>query len=161
MIKIEEFEFPDDLFYDPKEHMWLRPQGDVVTSAAQSKIQNPKSKIFLVTVGIDDGGQDALGDVVYVQLTEPGRAVSRGEAIGSVEAAKMVRPLLAPVSGKLVEVNRAVMTRPGLLNDDPYGGAWLFRIEATDWNLERGRFLQGSEAVTAWVSSELAAHGRT
>jgi len=142
MVRIEELEFPDDLVYDPREHMWLRPQRS------------------LITVGIDDGGQDALGDVVYVQLTEAGRGVSRGEAIGSVEAAKMVRPLLSPISGKLVEVNRAVMTTPSLLNDDPYGEAWLFRIEATDWSSERDHFLQGSEAVTAWVNSELAAHGR-
>ena len=159
MVKIEEFEFPDELFYEPKEHMWLRPQADDVAGVggAQSKIQNPKSKI---EIGIDDGGQDALGDVVYVQLTDAGGRVSRGEAIGSVEAAKMVRPLLAPVSGTLSEVNRAVMAKPRLLNDDPYGEGWLFRIEADDWESERSHFVQGSEEVTAWVSSELAAHGR-
>ncbi len=159
MVKIEEFEFPDELFYEPKEHMWLRPQADDVAGVggAQSKIQNPKSKI---EIGIDDGGQDALGDVVYVQLTDAGGRVSRGEAIGSVEAAKMVRPLLAPVSGTLSEVNRAVMAKPRLLNDDPYGEGWLFRIEADDWESERRHFVQGSEEVTAWVSSELAAHGR-
>jgi glycine cleavage system H protein len=142
MARIEEFEFPDDLFYDTKEHLWLRPQG------------------ALITIGVDDGGQDALGDVVYVQLTEAGRQVSRGEAIGSVEAAKMVRPLLAPLSGRLTEVNSAVMAKPRLLNEDPYGQGWLFRIEADHWDSERLHFIQGSEAVTAWVRSELAAHGR-
>ncbi len=143
MVRIEEFEFPDDLLYDSKEHMWLRPQRS------------------LITIGIDDGGQDALGDVVYVQLTAAGRKVARGEAIGSVEAAKMVRPLLAPVSGTLSEVNQVVMAKPRLLNDDPYGEAWLFRIEADDWKAERGHFVHGREAVSAWVRSELVAHGRT
>ena len=143
MVRIEEFDFPDELLYDTKEHMWLRPQRS------------------LITIGIDDGGQDALGDVVYVQLTAAGRRVSRGEAIGSVEAEKMVRPLLAPVSGTLSEVNQALMTKPRLLNNDPYGEAWLFRIDADDWDRERHHFVQGSEAVTAWVRSELAAHGRT
>lgn len=141
MVMIDEFEFPDDLFYDTKEHMWLRPDRTRVTA------------------GIDDGGQDALGDVVYVQLTGTGKTVTRGEAIGSIEAEKMVRPLLAPVSGKLVEVNQDVVTRPRLVNDDPYG-AWLFRIEASDWNGERTHFAWGREAVTEWVNSELAAHGR-
>jgi glycine cleavage system H protein len=143
MARIEEFEFPDDLFYDTKEHLWLRPQR------------------ALITIGIDDGGQDALGDVVYVQLTEAGRRVSRGEAIGSVEAAKMVRPLLAPVPGKLSEVNQAVVARPRIVNDDPYGEGWLFRIEVDDWGSERSHFVQGSDAVTAWIKEELASHGRT
>lgn len=157
MVKIEEFEFPDDLYYDPKEHMWLRADIVTVPGGVESKIQNPKSKI---EIGIDDGGQDALGDVVYVQLIEAGRRVSRGEAIGSVEAAKMVRPLLAPVSGKLTEVNRAVIAKPRLLNDDPYGEGWLLRIEASHWDSDRTQLLHGSKAVTDWVNSELAAHER-
>ncbi len=144
MARIENFEFPDDLFYDAKEHLWLRP----VTEG-------------LVTVGIDAGGQNALGDVVYVQLTPAGRRVAHGEAIGSVEAEKMVRPLLAPVAGMLREVNPAVLAAPRLVNSDPYGAAWLFRIEADDWDFQRGRFLHGHEAVAAWVRAELAAHGRT
>jgi len=143
MVRIEEFEFPDDLLYDTREHLWLRPQGS------------------LITIGIDDGGQDALGDVVYVQLTAAGREVRTGETIGSVEAAKMVRPLLAPLSGTLSEVNQAVVANPRLLNTDPYGQAWLFRIAAKDWESERHRFVQGSDAVSAWVRSELATHGRT
>src|SRR5581483_7039008 len=123
MITIEEFEFPEELFYDTKEHMWLRVENP------QSKIQNPKS---MIEIGIDDGGQDALGDVVYVQLSGAGKEVSRGEAIGSIEAEKMVRPLLAPVSGKLVEINQRVVAKPRLVNEDPYR-SWLFRIEARDW----------------------------
>ena len=143
MAKIEEFEFPDDLFYDAKEHLWLRPAAG-----------------GLVTVGIDAGGQDALGDVVYVQLTQAGRRIAGGEAIGSVEAEKMVRPLLSPLAGTLREVNSAVVAAPRLVNSDPYGAAWLFRIEADAWELERGRFLHDPGAVATWVRVELAAHGR-
>ena len=142
MARIDAFEFPDDLFYDAREHLWLRRHG------------------ALTTIGIDDGGQDALGDVVYVQLAEPGRRVSRGEAVGSVEAAKMVRPLFAPVSGRLAEVNGAAMAKPRLVNDDPYGEGWLFRIETDEWESERTSLIQGSAPVTAWITSELAAHGR-
>lgn len=146
MPRIEEFEFPEDLFYDAREHLWLRPARE--------------GERVLVTVGIDAGGQDALGEAVYVQLTPAGRSVARGEAVGSVEAEKMVRPLLAPVTGTLVEVNGAVVAAPRVLNTDPYGGGWLFRIEAADWEAERRGLLHGSEAVTAWVRAELATHGR-
>jgi glycine cleavage system H protein len=142
MATIEQFEFPDDLFYDAKEHLWLRPEGS------------------RITIGVDDGGQDALGDVVYVQLNAPSQRVSRGDAIGSIEAAKMVRPLLAPIAGTVIEVNAAAMARPRLLNDDPYGEGWLFKIDADDWASELGLFLRGTDAVAAWVHGELAAHGR-
>lgn len=140
MASIEGFDFPDELFYDAKEHLWVR-------LAAEGPL----------SVGIDAGGQDALGDVVYLQLSEPGRKVGRGEAIGSVEAEKMVRPLLAPVSGTLREVNAALVAAPRPINTDPYG-AWLVRIEASDWEAERALLLHGPQAVSAWVSAELRAH---
>ena len=140
MARIERFDFPDELFYDAQEHLWVRPAVD-----------------GLLSVGIDAGGQDALGDVVYLQLSDPGRKVARGDAIGSVEAEKMVRPLLAPVSGTLVEVNSALVAAPRPINTDPYG-AWLVRIEASDWEIEKVLLLHGAEAVSAWVSAELRAH---
>ncbi len=143
MAKIADFSFPDELYYDAKEHLWVRPETG-----------------GLVAAGIDDGGRDALGDVVYVQLAEPGRSVARGEPIGSLEAEKMVRPLLCPVSGMLRETNAGVVAEPRLVNRDPYG-AWLVRIEASDWERERGLLLHGAKAVAAWVEAELAAHGRT
>ena len=142
MARIEGFDFPDELFYDAKEHLWVRPAAD-----------------GLVSVGIDAGGQDALGDVVYLQLSPAGGRVARGEAIGSVEAEKMVRPLLAPVSGTFLEVNKALVAAPRSINTDPYG-AWLFRIEASDWEAEKVQLLHGSEAVSAWVSAALRAHAK-
>lgn len=146
MPRVDDLDFPDELFYDAGEHLWLRP------AAVDGRA--------LLTIGIDQGGQDALGDVVYVQLSQAGRGVVRGEPVGSVEAEKMVRPLLAPVTGTLREVNPAVVGTPRLVNSDPYGAGWLFRIEADDWASERARLLHGGDAVTAWIRAELAAHGR-
>ena len=145
MARIEGYDFPDGLWYDPREHLWLRParQGDA----------------WLVTVGVDAVGQDALGEVVYIQLMEAGQAVARGKAMGSLEAEKMVRPVQAPVSGTIRDVNGALLAAPRLLNRDPYGQGWLFRIQAEDWEGEMGALLHGSEAVTAWVRAELEAHG--
>lgn len=144
MARIEGYEFPDDLWYDPREHLWLRPlrEGDR----------------WLVTVGVDTVGQDALGGVVYIQLMEAGRTIARGEAAGSLEAEKMVRPVLAPVSGLLAEINNAVLTSPRLLNHDPYGEGWLFRIRGEDWEAERGDLLHGEERVAAWIRAELEAY---
>lgn len=143
MARIDGYDFPDDLWYHPREHLWLRPER-----AADG---------WLVTVGVDAVGQDALGEVVYVQLTEAGRAVAHGEAVGSLEAEKMVRPVLAPLSGTLAEVNGALMAAPRLLNQHPYDQGWLFRIRARDWEGEREELLHGEARVTAWISAELQA----
>lgn len=145
MARIDGYDFPDDLWYDPREHLWLRPSGERVE--------------WLVTVGVDAVGQDALGGVVHVQLAGAGRRVVRGEAIGSLEAEKMVRPVVAPISGILAEVNGALLAAPRLLNRDPYGDGWLFRVRAVEWERERGDLLHGEPAVRAWVRAELEAHG--
>lgn len=131
--------FPADRWYDPREHVWARPDGD-----------------GLVTVGVDALGQEALGDVVYVQLVDAGVAVARGDAVGSLEAEKMVRPLLAPVSGTVAEVNAALVADPRLLNRDPYGAGWLLRLRATRWETEAGELLHGDETVGPWASAEIA-----
>jgi glycine cleavage system H protein len=102
---------PDDLAYS-SDHEWVRTDG------ARAR------------VGITDYAQDALGDVVYVQLPEVGTTVSAGEAVGEVESTKSVSDIYAPVSGTVVEVNADLADTPERLNDDPYGEGWMFVIEA-------------------------------
>ncbi|MBI4635584.1 MAG: glycine cleavage system protein H [Candidatus Rokubacteria bacterium] len=143
LATIDKYEFPPDRWYDPREHLWLWPEA------------GPGEPVL--RVGVDALGQEALGEVVYVELVEPGRDVRRGDGVGSIEAEKMVRPLLAPVSGALLEVNRDVLTNPRLLNRDPYGRGWLFRLQARAWRLERAALLHGDEAVAAWARAELRA----
>ena len=111
-----------------------------------------------VTVGLDALGVDALGDVVYIQLADPGTTLLRGEAMGSLEAEKMIRPVLAPVSGLVTEVNLALRETPGLLNTDPYGRGWLVRLDAAAWEEERASLVTGPD-IEAWVRAELAALG--
>jgi glycine cleavage system H protein len=142
MARIEAYQFPAELWYDPREHLWVRVEADGTT----------------LTVGIDAMGQEALGGVVYVELAGAGREVRRGEALGSLEAEKMVRPVLAPVSGTLVAANDAVVATPRLLNGDPYGGGWLVRIRPTRWAAECQELLHGDDAVTAWARAELERH---
>ena len=106
-------EFPDDLHYSA-EHEWVRVDG---TRAE---------------VGITDFAQDNLGDIVYVQLPELGQALARNATCAEVESTKSVSDIYAPMSGSVVEVNDALTTTPEIVNSDPYGAGWMFRIELSD-----------------------------
>lgn len=85
-----------------------------------------------VRVGITDYAQDALGDVVYVQVPEVGAVVAAGDSFGEVESTKSVSDVYAPVSGTVVAVNEALAGAPETLNSDPYGAGWLCEIEVSD-----------------------------
>ena len=83
-------------------------------------------------VGITDYAQDALGDVVYVQVPTVGASVAAGDSFGEVESTKSVSDVYAPVSGTVVAVNEALSDSPETINQDPYGAGWLCEIELTD-----------------------------
>lgn len=83
-------------------------------------------------IGITDYAQDALGDVVYVQVPTVGAAVAAGDSFGEVESTKSVSDIYAPVSGTVVAVNEALGSTPEALNQDPYGAGWLCEIEMSD-----------------------------
>jgi glycine cleavage system H protein len=104
---------PEDLRYTP-EHEWVAPGGPAVK------------------VGITHFAQDALGDIVYVQLPEPGTAVQAGEAFGEVESTKSVSEIYAPLSGTVVARNDRLADEPELINTDPYGSGWLVEIEPSE-----------------------------
>ena len=85
-----------------------------------------------VRMGITDFAQDALGDVVYVELSAAGKTVSQGDPIAEVESTKSVADVYAPVAGTVVAANEALSTEPELVNSDPYGGGWFVDIEVSD-----------------------------
>lgn len=105
---------PDNLRYTDS-HEWVSPAQDGI-----------------VTVGISDHAQDQLGDVVFVELPEVGRAVTQGDNVAVVESVKTASDIYAPLSGTIVEVNEALDTAPETLNDSPYGDGWLFRMRLDD-----------------------------
>jgi glycine cleavage system H protein len=86
----------------------------------------------IVTVGISDHAQIALGDVVFVELPELGAHIDAGDEAGVVESVKAASDIYAPVSGEVVEVNEALESSPELANSDPYGEGWFFRMRADD-----------------------------
>lgn len=85
-----------------------------------------------VLVGISDHAQDALGDLVYVELPEVGQSLEKGGEAGVVESVKAASDVYAPVSGEVVEVNEALADEPELVNKSPYGDGWLYRIQPSD-----------------------------
>jgi glycine cleavage system H protein len=103
---------PAELRYT-KDHEWIRVEGD------------------RGTVGITDFAQDALGDVVFVELPAVGTRLESGQTFGVVESNKTVSDLFAPVAGEVTEVNEELRTRPELVNQEPYGAGWMIRIATT------------------------------
>ena len=85
-----------------------------------------------VRVGITDYAQDALGDIVYVQLPEPGTTVQAGQSLGEVESTKSVSEIYAPLGGTVTARNEKLGDEPELINSDPYGDGWLVEIEPAD-----------------------------
>jgi glycine cleavage system H protein len=83
-----------------------------------------------VGIGISAVATDALGDIVYVDLPEVGSSVTAGETCGEVESTKSVSDLYSPVTGEVTEINNAVVSDPALINNDPYGAGWLFKVAA-------------------------------
>ena len=103
---------PETLQYT-KEHEWLSQSGEVIT------------------MGITDFAQSALGDIVYVQLPKVGDTVQAGAICGEVESTKSVSEIYSPVTGSVTEVNSALVSNPELLNSDPYGAGWIAKITLT------------------------------
>lgn len=106
-------QIPADLRYS-EEHEWVRVDGD------------------RVTVGITDYAQDALGDVVFVDLPEPGTQLEVGQAFGEVESTKSVSDLYAPVAGTVAQRNEALEANPELVNSSPYDQGWMVVLEVSD-----------------------------
>ena len=108
--------YPDDLLYT-SEHEWLRRPGEAEGS---------------VRVGITHYAQDALGDIVYVSLPDVGASIDSGSTCGELESTKSVSDIYAPVSGEVVARNDSLDATPELVNNDPYGGGWLFEVVPSD-----------------------------
>lgn len=107
--KVKDMDYPEDLLYT-KEHTWVRQASDIAT------------------VGISDYAQEALGDVVYVQIPRVGEVAAASATIAVVESLKAVSDICAPVSGLVEEANQNLVENPEKINSDPYGEGWLLKI---------------------------------
>ena len=126
-------QIPDDLSYT-KDHEWIRVEGATGI------------------VGITDFAQDALGDVVFVELPTVGATLASGQTFGFVESNKTVSDLFAPVAGRVTAVNEALRDQPELVNRDPYGEGWMIRLAVADGAATTG--LLDAAAYRAHVAQE-------
>ncbi len=108
---------PTDLKYT-REHEWVRQEGDTAT------------------LGISDHAQEALGDIVFVELPEIGRVVAPGDAFAVVESVKAVSDIYAPVGGEIIEVNAELESTPEKVNTDPYGAGWIAKVKTSGGSVE-------------------------
>jgi glycine cleavage system H protein len=112
MKELHELHLPDDVRY-AEDHEWAAMAGDTVK------------------IGVSDYAQDQLGDIVYVEMPQPGETFARGEAFGTLESVKAVSELFMPMGGEVVAVNEALADEPELINRDPYVG-WIIEIKPSD-----------------------------
>ena len=121
---------PAELKYST-DHEWVRMDGDVAV------------------IGVSDFAQDALGDLVFINLPEVGDAVTAGDAFGDVESVKAVSGLLSPVTGTVCEINEELLDAPEKINEDPYG-AWMIKVE----NIEATEDLMDAAAYEEHCANE-------
>ncbi len=119
--------------YYTKEHEWIRVDGDVAT------------------VGISDHAQEALGDIVFAAVPEAGKSLAKGDDAAVVESVKAASDVYAPVGGEVVEGNSAIADDPALINRDPEGEGWFFKLKLADTSELDG--LMDESAYREWVKS--------
>jgi len=123
---------PKTLKYS-KTHEWIRKDDD------------------LYTIGITDHAQTMLGDLVYVELPEPESHLESGQECAVVESVKAAADIYSPISGEVIEINEALLEHPQLVNEDPYGKGWLFRVRPFENEVSH---LLNAEQYTKQVASE-------
>jgi len=124
---------PEELKYT-KDHLWIYVEGDKATS------------------GLTDYAQQELGDIVFVEMPEVGREVKKDETIGTVESVKSVSDILAPLSGKIIEINKVLEDTPETINKDPYGEGWVIKMSVS--NPEELKDLMDLEAYNKFTETE-------
>ena len=131
---------PDELYYWPEKHVWVRPEPDGT-----------------VTLGITDVAQHLAGNIVSATPKEAGKALKKGKSAGTVESGKWVGPVTVPVSGAIVAMNITLKAKPSLLNSDPYGEGWFVKIKPENWAADSADLVTGAtglEKYQAFLSAQ-------
>ncbi|MBW1668462.1 MAG: glycine cleavage system protein GcvH [Deltaproteobacteria bacterium] len=139
-MKVEQYEMPDDLYYE-ENHFWVKEEGDVFV------------------MGMDDFAQVMAGEIVYIQLPEPGKKLKAGKKFAKIESGKWLGKVYAPVDGELVAVNEELESNPSLINDDCYGKGWMFKIKP-DNKADIENLIHGPEAVKKWLLADIEKYAK-
>ena len=135
MVKVDDYEIVEGLYYS-KDYFWVR-------------MENGKARM-----GITDYAQKQLREIVYVELPSAGETLTQNEPFGSVESVKAVSDLIAPLSGTIEQVNEEVVSKPEILNEDPYGKGWLLIVKPSNLDAEL-KTLMDFNASVEWHKSLL------
>lgn len=136
MVKVREFEMPDDLFYH-KQFCWVKQESD-----------------DLARVGLIDFAQSEAGDITYIDLPFEGDDVEQGEPCGKIQSAKWIGKLVAPISGEVAEVNYDLESDATLINQDCYGSGWIMTVRPSDLDGDMAKLMQGQPAHE-WLEKEI------
>ena len=135
-MKIDEYEFPDGLYYH-KEHCWARVEND------------------LVVVGISDFTQKMAGTIKRIATLEEEDEVSQDKPFGTLSSGKWTGKLYAPISGEITEVNEDVEDNPKLCNDDPYNKGWIIKISPSNLDAELSKLMKIGAEFEIWIKKEI------
>jgi glycine cleavage system H protein len=131
----QQYHLPSELYYESQTRLWVRVEGEIAT------------------IGLSALALETFGDIAYISTIKAGQPVERGQVIGSIEAAKMVDDLVAPISGEIIAFNEEVQRNPGFINDDPYVG-WLVRVRPSAWDRESTALIYGP-TLEPWIKEQL------
>lgn len=134
-MKIEGYDYPDDLFYD-KEHNWARIEGNTAI------------------IGVTDFGQELAGEIVYAEVPRVGREITQGQPFMSIESGKWVGRVKAILSGKIVKVNEELEWESTLVNESPYDEGWFVQIELADPAQMEALMRAGDPAFAEFIAAE-------
>ncbi len=139
MVKVDEFDLPDELYYLEEGRSWAKvePDGNV-------------------RVGLSDIAIKMAADIIYIRLKPKGAVVERGKGFGTMESSKWVGPLKSPVSGTIISVNEVLTKNPSVMVKDSYGGGWTVIIQPTNLENDIKGLLHTPEQLTAWATKEKA-----
>lgn len=132
----QQYHLPSELYYESQTRLWVRVEGEIAT------------------IGLSALALETFGDIAYISTIKAGQPVERGQVIGSIEAAKMVDDLVAPISGEIIAFNEEVQRNPGFINDDPYGVGWLVRVRPSAWDRESTALIYGP-TLEPWIKEQL------
>ena len=133
MTTINGCNIPEDLFYLTEKHVWARPESE-----------------GLLTIGMSDVAQHLAGNILTLTTKKVGRSIPKGQSVATIESAKWVGPVPAPVSGEIVDVNESVRSNPKILNSDPYGEGWIVKLKPTNWEEEKSVLATGASGIETY-----------
>ena len=134
-MDIKGYNMPEGLLYD-ENHFWVKEEGDIIV------------------IGMDDFAQKMAGEIVYVQLPEVGKAVSKGKKFAKIESGKWLGKAISPVNGEIVAVNEELEANPNFINEDGYGKGWMYKVKISDKS-ELADLLKNADELTKKIEDDI------